>query len=493
MTASTMTTMRRRSENLAPLFSIRTGGAGTPGMDDDKTGYGPELIQDPDASMSPEEWEAKYGEEVDTMVLYDEKDLERRRIDAIRVAKYMDVMGAAKSGEPHPRIAMAAKAHKVKEVKRLTHGMLYRRLGKSDLIVSEVALGTMTWGEQVTEEQAHAQLNMAVDEYGVNFIDTAELYPVPADPDTHGLSEKIVGSWLKKRKRSDVIIATKVTGYSDVLTWLRKDGGPVRLTAAQINEAVEGSLKRLGTDYIDLLQLHWPDRYLNLFGVDLYDRSREREDFVSFEEQLTALSKLIKDGKIRHIGLSNESPYGVMKFLETARVLGMEEVVSVQNCYNLLYRNEMDMGLSEISSPAHEDLGILCYSPLAGGVLSGKYMFKGRASEARLNRFPGYMARYRTLQSQDCVFEYKEIASRYGLSMGQLALGWVYSRPFVTSTIIGATSVDQLRENLDALNTPIFSQVVHDLSEVFMRYRDPSRTFARVLDDGDTGTDERVR
>jgi len=156
---------------------------------------------------------------------------------------------------------------------RLTHGMLYRKLGKSDLIVSEVALGTMTWGEQVTEEQAHAQLNMAVDEYGVNFIDTAELYPVPADPDTHGLSEKIVGSWLKNRKRSDVIIATKVTGYSDVLTWLRKDGGPVRLTAAQINEAVEGSLKRLGTDYIDLLQLHWPDRYLNLFGVDLYDRS----------------------------------------------------------------------------------------------------------------------------------------------------------------------------------------------------------------------------
>jgi len=151
--------------------------------------------------------------------------------------------------------------------------MLYRKLGKSDLIVSEVALGTMTWGEQVTEEQAHAQLNMAVDEYGVNFIDTAELYPVPADPDTHGLSETIVGSWLKNRKRSDVIIATKVTGYSDVLTWLRKDGGPVRLTAAQINEAVEGSLKRLGTDYIDLLQLHWPDRYLNLFGVDLYDRS----------------------------------------------------------------------------------------------------------------------------------------------------------------------------------------------------------------------------
>jgi aryl-alcohol dehydrogenase-like predicted oxidoreductase len=151
--------------------------------------------------------------------------------------------------------------------------MLYRRLGKSNLIVSEVALGTMTWGEQVTEEQAHAQLNMAVDEYGVNFIDTAELYPVPADPDTHGLSEKIVGSWLKNRKRSDVIIASKVTGYSDVLTWLRKDGGPVRLTAAQINEAVEGSLKRLGTDYIDLLQIHWPDRYLNLFGVDLYDRS----------------------------------------------------------------------------------------------------------------------------------------------------------------------------------------------------------------------------
>ncbi len=186
----------------------------------------------------------------------------------------MDVMDAAKKGEPHPRVALAAKAVKKKEVKRLTHGMLYRKLGKSDLVVSEVALGTMTWGEQVTEEQAHAQLNMAVDEYGVNFIDTAELYPVPADPDTAGMSEKILGSWLKKRgNRKDLVIATKVTGYSDVLTWLRKDGGAVRLTAAQINEAVEGSLKRLGTDYIDLLQLHWPDRYLNLFGVDLYDRT----------------------------------------------------------------------------------------------------------------------------------------------------------------------------------------------------------------------------
>ena len=354
---------------------------------------------------------------------------------------------------------------------------------------------------------------------------------MPADPDTAGLSEKILGSWMKKRgKRADTVIATKVTGYSDVLTWLRKDGGPVRLTPAQIVEAVDGSLKRLGTDYIDLLQLHWPDRYLNLFGVDLYDRSvrasclvlgalcprlwlmlrfthamaacahppthlptnkqthppqRERDDVVAFEDQLEALTKLVKAGKVRHIGLSNESPYGIMKFLETARREKLTEVVSVQNCYNLLYRNEMDMGLSEVCSPRHEDLGILCYSPLAGGVLTGKYMFKGRASESRLNRFPGYMARYRTLQSQDCVFEYKEIASRYGLTMPQLALGWAYSRPFVTSTIVGATSVDQLRENLDALNTPVFSSVVHDLQEVFVKFRDPSRQFVRVLDDGD--------
>jgi len=246
------------------------------------------------------------------------------------------------------------------------------------------------------------------------------------------------------------------------------------------------SIRLLGTESFILLLTPFP--HSRRFSLQ-----REREDVVSFEEQLTALGKLVKAGKIRYIGLSNESPYGVMKFLETARRLGLQEVVSVQNCYNLLYRNEMDMGLSEICSPSHEDLGVLCYSPLAGGVLSGKYMFKGRASEARLNRFPGYMARYRTLQSQDCVFEYKEIASRYGLTMAQLALGWVYSRPFVTSTIVGATSVDQLRENLDALNTPIFSNVVHDLSEVFMRYRDPSRTFARVLDDGDTGTDERQR
>jgi aryl-alcohol dehydrogenase-like predicted oxidoreductase len=208
---------------------------------------------------------------------------------------------------------------------------------------------------------------------------------------------------------------------------------------------------------------------------------------VSFEEQLQALGKLVKAGKVRYIGLCNESPYGVMKFLETARRLKLPEVVSVQNCYNLLYRNEMDMGLSEVCSPRHEDLGLLCYSPLAGGVLSGKYMFSGRASQARLNRYPGYMARYRSLQSQDAVFEYKEIASRYGLSMTQLALGWVYSRPFVTSTLVGATSVNQLRENLDALNTPVFSNVIHDLQEVFVKYRDPSRTFVKVLDDGDAG------
>ena len=206
---------------------------------------------------------------------------------------------------------------------------------------------------------------------------------------------------------------------------------------------------------------------------------------MSFDEQLMALGKLVKQGKVRYIGLSNESPYGVMKFLEAARRLNLPEIISVQNCYNLLYRNELDMGLSEVCSPRHENLGLLAYSPLAGGVLSGKYMFKGRASESRLNRFPGYMARYRTLQSQDCVFEYKEIAGRYGLSMAQLALGWVYSQPSVTSTIIGATSVDQLRENLDALNTPIFSNVVHDLQEVFVKHRDPSRTFVKVLDDGD--------
>jgi aryl-alcohol dehydrogenase-like predicted oxidoreductase len=212
---------------------------------------------------------------------------------------------------------------------------------------------------------------------------------------------------------------------------------------------------------------------------------REREDSVPIEDQLQALGQLVRQGKVRYIGLSNESPYGVMKFLETARKLGLPEVVSVQNCYNLLFRNEMDMGLSEVCSPRHEDLGILCYSPLAGGALSGKYMFKGRAPNSRLNRFPGYMARYRSLQSQECIFEYKTIAERYGFSMVQLALGWCYSQPFATSTIVGATSVEQLRENIDALNTPMHAAVRHDLSEVFVKYRDPSRMFVKVLDKGD--------
>lgn len=205
-------------------------------------------------------------------------------------------------------------------------------------------------------------------------------------------------------------------------------------------------------------------QYFGFYGSSL--SSQKERDEIPIEEQLEALGKLVKQGKVRYIGLSNESPYGVMKFLEVARRLGLPEIVSVQNCFNLLSRTELDMGMTEVCSPRHENVGVLAYSPLAGGALTGKYLFRGRADGARMNRYPGYMARYRTLDSVECTFELKKIAEKHGFTMVQMAIGYVTSRPFVTSTLVGATSVDQLRENLNALNTPLFTEVMNDLQEV---------------------------
>lgn len=368
--------------------------------------------------------------------------------------------------------------------------MGFTKLGDSDLMVSDVCLGTMTWGEQNTMEEGVAQLDAAFDKYGINFVDTAEMYPVPTKAETQGATDRTVGDWLKRRgssRRQEVILATKVAGYSDRITWLRKSGAGTRVSKADILESVDASLRRLGTDYIDLLQIHWPDRYVPLFGEDSYDPSRERRDAIAFEEQLEAFQELIEQGKVRYMGLSNETPYGVCKFTEIAqRSSGLlPKIVSLQNSYSLLVRSDYESGLAECCAPSQCNVGLLAYSPLAGGILTGKYTVGGpeakgggaRNDKARLNLFPGFMDRYKKSIAVEAVEAYAEVASKHGVSLTDLSLAWCYSRPWVASTIIGATSLEQLAEDVAAygLAKDFSEEMNEDINAVYKRYRDPSK------------------
>ena len=351
-----------------------------------------------------------------------------------------------------------------------------RLLGKSDLMVSDVCLGTMTWGKQNTLEEGVRQLEMAVDEYGINFIDTAEMYPIPTEAETQGKTDETIGAWLKKRgRRDDVVLASKICGASERITWVRGDGRGTRVTEADIVEGVEASLKRLGTDYLDLLQIHWPDRYVPLFGSGTYDASLEREA-VPFVEQLQALKKLVDQGKVRHVGVSNETPYGVSKFIhEHEKESSLPRICSIQNSYSLLVRSDFESGLTETC--AQTDVGLLAYSPLAGGILTGKYGGAQAPKGARLNLFPGFMDRYAQSLAKEAVAEYEKVATAYNLTPAQLALKWCYSRPHVASTLIGATSMDQLRENIDAFFLDELPEDCLDaVADVYSRYRDPSKT-----------------
>jgi len=318
--------------------------------------------------------------------------------------------------------------------------MEYRALG--GLKVSAVCLGTMTFGQQNTAAEAHGQLDYAF-ERGVNFIDTAEMYPVPPRAETFTRTEGIVGEWLARQPRDRVVLATKVTGPRRGLNWIR--GGPKALDAANIQAALEGSLTRLRTDYVDLYQIHWPERNVPMFGQYRFDPAQET-DAVPIREQLEALGGLVKAGKVRHIGLSNEHPWGVMEFLRLAREHGLERVVSIQNPYNLVNRT-FETGLAEIAF--RERLPLLAYSPLAFGHLSGKYL-EDPAAAGRVTLFKGFAQRYEKPGVQPAVAAYAELARELGLSPATLALAFVYRRWFVASTIIGATSMAQLRENLDA-------------------------------------------
>ncbi|MDR9439149.1 MAG: NADP(H)-dependent aldo-keto reductase [Halomonas sp.] len=342
--------------------------------------------------------------------------------------------------------------------------MQTRPLGDTGIEVSRLCLGTMTFGEQNSEAEAHEQLDRAV-AFGIDFIDTAEMYPVPPRAETQGRTETYIGSWLKRRGcRDDVIIATKATGPG--LDHVR--GGP-RLTREHLHQAIDESLARLQTDYVDLYQLHWPDRKANFFGRLGYEPDPE-EDATPLEETLSALKELVDAGKVRAIGLSNDTPWGVMRALQLADSLGLPRVASIQNPYSLLNRT-FEVGLAEIAH--REGVGLLAYSPLAFGMLSGKYLDGARPAGARLTLFERFQ-RYTNPLAEAATAEYVKIAHDHGLDPARMALAYVNSRPFLTSNIIGATTMDQLESNLASEALRLDAEVLEAIEAVHQRIPNPA-------------------
>jgi len=338
--------------------------------------------------------------------------------------------------------------------------MKYNRLSGTDIEVSEICLGTMTFGEQNTENEGHAQMDMALD-MGVNFFDTAELYAVPSTPENNGKTEEIIGTWFAKSgKRDKVVLATKVTGPSANLEkYIAKNLG---FSKSRIHEAIDRSLKRLKTDYVDLYQLHWPERNTNMFGQRGYRGGPNDSWRDNVAEVVETLDGLVKDGKIRSYGLSNETPWGIMRYLNESDKAGIDRPVSIQNPYGLLNRL-YEVGLSEMS--LRENIGLLAYSPMGFGLLSGKYHTGEDTSNDRRNKFD-QMNRYDSPQSFDATALYLEIARQNDISLAQMSLAFVNSRPFVTSTIIGATNLDQLKENITSSNLQLSNQVLSEIEKV---------------------------
>ena len=341
-----------------------------------------------------------------------------------------------------------------------------RPLGRSNLVVPEICLGTMTFGEQTSEADAHAQLDYALAQ-GVNFIDTAEMYAVPPHAETYGATETIVGNWLKRQQRDKIILATKVAGPARSLTWIRN--GPLALDRANIRAAIEGSLRRLQTDYVDLYQLHWPERNQPMFGQWQFDPSAER-GATPIREQLETLAELVREGKVRHVGVSNEHAWGLMEFVRLADELGLPRIVSTQNAYHLMNRT-FEIGLTEIAH--REQIGLLAYSPLAFGHLTGKYL-ADPAAAGRLTQWPFFGQRYTKPNVAPAVAAYVELARQHGLTPTQLALGFVRSRWFVSSTIIGASSLVQLHETLPATLTPLSAEILNAIDDIHLRYTNPA-------------------
>ena len=321
--------------------------------------------------------------------------------------------------------------------------MEYRELGRTGIKVSAICLGTMTWGEQNTEAEGHEQMDYALDQ-GINFFDTSEMYAVPPRKETQGSTEKIIGNWFKARgNRDKVVLATKVAGRSP-MDWLRNDGSPTEQSRAQILEAVDKSLARLQTDYIDLYQLHWPDRPVALFGGNGLTYRHIEAETHGIDEILETLQEIVKSGKVRHIGLSNETPWGTMKFVHYAEAKGLPRVQSIQNAYNLLNRT-FELGGAEIAH--REDVGLLAYSPLAQGYLTGKYQNGALPKGSRKQLF-NRLQRYESPEADSAIEQYLALAKKHGLDASQLANQFATTRPFVTSNIIGATSMEQLKLNI---------------------------------------------
>jgi aryl-alcohol dehydrogenase-like predicted oxidoreductase len=342
--------------------------------------------------------------------------------------------------------------------------MKYSTLGRTELKVSRIALGTMTWGEQNSEAEAHEQMDYAVAQ-GINFFDAAEMYPVPPKAETQGRTEQYIGSWFKKTgRRGDIILATKVTGPAD-FPWLR--GGP-RLDRHSVIAACEGNLKRLQTDTIDLYQVHWPQRNTNYFGKLGYEH-REGEQAVAIEETLGALADLQRQGKIRHIGISNETPWGLSEYLRLHREKHLPQVVSIQNPYNLLNRS-FEIGLAEFVH--REQLSLLAYSPLAFGMLSGKYLDGARPANGRLTLFSRF-TRYNSVEAHAAVRAYVQFAREQQLDPAQMALAYINSRPFITASIIGATSMQQLRSNIAAMDLTLSDAAISGIEAIHKRHTIP--------------------
>ncbi|RJG14529.1 aldo/keto reductase [Massilia cavernae] len=344
------------------------------------------------------------------------------------------------------------------------------KLGASTLEVTPICLGTMTFGEQNTEEQAHSQLDYAL-ERGINFIDTAEMYPVMPRPTTQGSTERFIGSWLKKTgKRDRVVLATKVAGPNAAMHWIRN--GKNNLDAANIRAAVESSLKRLQTDYIDLYQMHWPSRNVPVFGATAFDPGNERAS-VAIEDTLAVLGSLVDEGKIRYIGVSNESCWGVSEYVKQAENKGLPRIATIQNLYNLAARGFETSLLDETCM--REYVSLLAYSPLAFGQLSGKYMDNPHA-HGRLTIFPPtWSPRYLRPAVLHAVKEYAALARAHGMTPAQMALAWCYSRWFVASTIIGATTLEQLKENIDAAQLTLSRDVVDAIDAIHARITNPGQ------------------